>query len=402
MISPLLPARQKLVRRISNRCILWGGCLSLLLPMILIPTAHASPPPILSAAEIDYPPFCVHGENNTADGFSVELLQASLKAMGREVHFEVGTWAQVKQSLIGRKVQVLPLVGRTPERESFFDFTFPYMSMHGTIVVRKGMENIRTLEDLTGKTVAVMRGDNAEEFLRRSALQLTIKQTKSFDEALQNLAQGEYDAVVIQKLLATQIIGKHGISNLTFVGPPLEDFVQSFCFAVAKGDSALLSVLNEGLSIVIADGTFAALRKKWFAPLEAHSKSRITVGGDYNYPPFEYLDKNGQPAGYNVALTKAIARHLGLAVDIQLGAWGTVRKKLEHSEIDLIQGMFYSSERDKAFDFTDAHTMVSHVIVSRVGAEPATTIADLAGKLSSSWTAISCMTWPLRPVTTSN
>ena len=33
----------------------------------------------------------------------------------------------------------------------------------------------------------------------------------------------------------------------------------------------------------------------------------IWVGGDSNYPPYEYLDKAGLPAGYNVELTRAVA-----------------------------------------------------------------------------------------------
>ena len=33
----------------------------------------------------------------------------------------------------------------------------------------------------------------------------------------------------------------------------------------------------------------------------------IVVGGDHNYPPYEFLDENQQPAGFNVDLTRAIA-----------------------------------------------------------------------------------------------
>ncbi len=347
-------------------------------------SADSRPPEmktIISASEYDYPPFCIVNENDLAGGFSVELLRETLKVMGRDVSFKLGPWFEVKQSLIDKKVQVLPLVGRTPEREGFFDFTFPYMTMHGTIIVRSGTNEINSLADLSGKNVAVMQGDNAEEFLLREKIPGILTRTKSFDVALKNLAQGEYDAVVVQKLLATQIIKEHQLTNLKPVGPPLEGFVQSFCFAVAKGDSSLLSRLNEGLSIVIANGTFEALRKKWFSDLESVPNSRILVGGDFNYPPYEYLDENGQPAGYNVDLTRAIARHLGIAVNIQLAPWGDVRKKLENNQIDLVQGMFYSTEREKTLSFTDAHTLVSHVLITRKGTTPLRSLAEFSGKI---------------------
>ncbi|MDA3835330.1 MAG: transporter substrate-binding domain-containing protein [Spirochaetales bacterium] len=336
---------------------------------------------ISSASEYDYPPFCTTTGDNEADGFSVELLRASLAAMGRNISFRVGPWSEVKESLAKGEVQVLPLVGRTPEREELFDFTFPYMSLHGTIVVRKDSKNIHSLTDLTGHQVAVMEGDNAEEFLIRENFDLTIRRTKTFDQALINLSRGEYDAVVIQKLLATQLIKKNNIRNLKSVGPPLEDFVQSFCFAVNKGDHKLLSILNEGLAIVMADGTFNVLRNKWFSSLNDASKSRIIIGGDYNYPPYEYIDNNGQPAGYNVDLTKAIAKDLGLDIDIELGPWAEVRQKLNHNEINLIQGMYYSAERDKTFDFSGAHTLVSHVVVARNETPLPEDMSGLAGKI---------------------
>ncbi len=109
------------------------------------------PPVIRSASEYDYPPYAVVTPANKADGFSVELLRAALKAMGRDVTFELGPWSEVKQKLVESEVAVLPLVGRTPEREHDFDFTFPYLRMHGTIVVRSDETGIRTLDDLRGK-----------------------------------------------------------------------------------------------------------------------------------------------------------------------------------------------------------------------------------------------------------
>ncbi|MCF8232028.1 MAG: transporter substrate-binding domain-containing protein [Bacteroidales bacterium] len=45
------------------------------------------------------------------------------------------------------------------------------------------------------------------------------------------------------------------------------EFPQHFCFAVKKNNDSLLTFLNEGLSLVMADGTFRRLRTKWFSKL---------------------------------------------------------------------------------------------------------------------------------------
>ncbi|MCK5689789.1 transporter substrate-binding domain-containing protein, partial [Myxococcota bacterium] len=137
---------------------------------------------------------------------------------------------------------------------------------------------------------------------------------------------------------------------------------------------------NEGLAQVIADGTFNRLRSKWFASLDLPSAERIVVGGDYNYPPYEFLDKKGQPTGYNIELTQALARVTGLDIEIRLGPWADIVEQMKSGEIDVIQGMFYSPERDKLFEFSPPHTVIHHVAVVRKNTLPPAQIADLMGK----------------------
>ncbi|HPN85415.1 MAG TPA: transporter substrate-binding domain-containing protein, partial [Victivallales bacterium] len=192
-------------------------------------------PAISSASEIDYPPFCLLNKDGAIDGFSIELMQASLSAMNREVNFKVGSWSEVKGMLERGEIEALPLVGRTPEREEIFDFSFPYMSLYGAIVVRKDNSNISCIDDLKGKKVAVMKNDNAEEFLRREDRGIEIHTTTSFVEAFQQLAKGFCDAVVVQRLVALRLIAEGNFKDLKILDKPIEEFRQDFCFAVKKG-----------------------------------------------------------------------------------------------------------------------------------------------------------------------
>lgn len=344
--------------------------------------ASQNVPPINSGSEIDYPPFCIVDADGRADGFSIELLRAALKSMGHEVTFRTGPWVEVKTWLEHGEVQALPLVGRTPERESIFDFTFPYMSLHGAIVVRSGTTDIQDIGDLRGRGVAVLKGDNAEEFLRREDRGINIHTAATFETALRELSQGLHDAVVIQRLVALRLIQQEGLTTaLKIINRPITDFRQDFCFAVKTGDRQTLSLLNEGLAVVMADGTYRHLHAKWFAALELPANQRIIIGGDANYPPFEYLDKNGRPAGYNVDLTRAIAREMGLDIEIRLDNWANIREALSRGEIDAVQGMFYSAERDREFDFSPPHTVINHVaVVHREAGEPPGKFSELAGK----------------------
>ncbi|MFO8022556.1 MAG: transporter substrate-binding domain-containing protein [Perlabentimonas sp.] len=229
---------------------------------------------ITIASEPDYPPYCIVNEDGNADGFSIDLFKAAAQAVGIDVNIKIGVWDKIKQDLAKGKIDALPLVGRTPEREDYYDFTLPYLRLHGAIFIRKDTKNIETIEDLKGKTIAVMEGDNAEEYIRRNSVSNRIIATHTFEDAFRLLEEGNADAVITQRITGLELLKKMGIKNITPLETPLHDFRQDFCFAVQKGDTELLSLLNEGLSIVIANNTFNEIHLKWFGP---QIKERLSI-----------------------------------------------------------------------------------------------------------------------------
>ncbi|SHI92768.1 amino acid-binding domain sensor histidine kinase [Malonomonas rubra DSM 5091] len=105
----------------------------------------------------------------------------------------------------------------------------------------------------------------------------------------------------------------------------------------------------------------------------------IRVGGDHNYPPYEFLDENGHAAGFNVELTRAIAEIMGMEIEIRLGNWADMRQMLAHGEIDILQGMVTTQERLSEVDFSIPHAKVYQSIWVRDGSHIAE-LQDLAGK----------------------
>ncbi len=128
------------------------------------------------------------------------------------------------------------------------------------------------------------------------------------------------------------------------------------------------------LALLIAAILFAA-----FAPSAAPAPAGfITVRGDFNYPPYEFLD-SGVPTGFNVDIMRAVARAMDLDVKIDLGPWNEVRQQLERGEIEALTGMYYSEERDRLVDFSSPHIIVNHAIFVRRDA-PIHGLEDLRGK----------------------
>lgn len=113
--------------------------------------------------------------------------------------------------------------------------------------------------------------------------------------------------------------------------------------------------------------------------LPANDDSVLIVKGDFNYPPYEYLDSDGTPTGFNVDIMNAVAETMGMEIHIELDTWNIVRKELEEGKIDALMGMFNTEERDKLVDFTIPHFVASYAVFIRKGS-PITSLDDAAGK----------------------
>jgi len=276
-----LKNRHVIAQRASIFCTLVMTLTHLLLFVSLTSAADVSSPkrPILkSASEQNYPPFAIVNKDGNADGFSVELIKAIAEEMGFDISIPVGPWNEIKNELIEGVIDVLPLVSYSTERDELFDFTAPYLRMHGTIFVRSDEKLISKEDDLKNKEVLVMRGDTANEYAIKKNLSKKLIETQNYEQAFRLLSEGKHDAIVVQQLVGHQMLKDLGISNVVDVShlrrdgvrptnKPLTGFEQKFCLAVREGDHELLALLNEGLAIVMANGTYDRLYYKWFTPI---------------------------------------------------------------------------------------------------------------------------------------
>ena len=116
---------------------------------------------------------------------------------------------------------------------------------------------------------------------------------------------------------------------------------------------------------------FMCLHINYAAAADNHSEPGkapdriVRVGTDHDYPPFEYVDKQGNPQGFNIDLLKAIAETMGLTLKITTGPWKEIRSALENGQVDMVSGMYYSPERDMKVDFSVPFILVHQSIFTR-------------------------------------
>ncbi len=98
------------------------------------------------------------------------------------------------------------------------------------------------------------------------------------------------------------------------------------------------------------------------APAAAGSK--IINGIDANFPPFAYIDKAGNPAGFDVESMEWIAKKMGFKVEHKPIDWDGIITSLLTKKIDVIaSGMSITEDRAKKVNFSIPYWKIKQVMV---------------------------------------
>jgi ABC-type amino acid transport substrate-binding protein len=125
----------------------------------------------------NYHPYTFMNDKGEPDGFSVEIARAATKAMDLELEIRADKWDVAMKELEAGSIDLLPMMANSPERNKIFDFSVPHTIAYDAIFLRKGNTTLRTLKDLSGKTVIVMNKDITHSYLLSSGLSSSRPET---------------------------------------------------------------------------------------------------------------------------------------------------------------------------------------------------------------------------------
>ena len=102
------------------------------------------------------------------------------------------------------------------------------------------------------------------------------------------------------------------------------------------------------------------------SPVLAAGKQKLINGIDANFPPFAFIDKSGQPSGFDVEAMNWIAKDLGMEVIHMPIEWDGIVTSLVTKKIDIIaSGMTINKERARQVAFTEPYWVVKLVMVAK-------------------------------------
>lgn len=241
---------------------------------------------LVVATSPDFPPFESLDEAGNVIGWDIDVAKALAEKLGVELEIQKMEFDAVLSSVAAGKVHIgMAGISNTAKRDESVDFSLNVFDSSQMIIVRTDNTSINGPMDLAGKTVAVQAGtignwlaemdedyaynfdDDGNVLLDEPILGApkTVTKLSSGLMAIQQVKNGQADAVILDKLPAKTIVEKlnaEGGNQLKILDMSVYD--DAYAFAIGEGNTALKAWIDEALTELKEEGFFEELNSKWF------------------------------------------------------------------------------------------------------------------------------------------
>ena len=220
---------------------------------------------LIVGVSAQYPPFVFMNEGQIV-GFEVDLVNILADNLGYNVQFEDMYFKELFSALKSRKVDIaIATISATKERRKFVDFSYSYYFPELAVLTLE-KNNINSIKDLQGRTVATITGTVMEEFITRTlsvGRRIKLVTFSHMDFMLNALNKGEIDAIVVEDAVASyseKVLG----SELSYFVINYPKYAQANSYAIAlQKNSTLINEINNAVLTFKMSEDFNALKKKW-------------------------------------------------------------------------------------------------------------------------------------------
>lgn len=91
----------------------------------------------------------------------------------------------------------------------------------------------------------------------------------------------------------------------------------------------------------------------------------VRVGGEIDWPPFDFVDELGHYSGVCNEYIDLIAEKTGLRFEIVTDSWSNLLSKLDAGELDMLPAVYFTEERSRRYNFTTKYHQVTEYVFAR-------------------------------------
>jgi polar amino acid transport system substrate-binding protein len=240
---------------------------ALLLALGFISAVSAEPIRILTE---EFPPYNFTLQNKIT-GFSTEVVQAVLNEIKLEGDFKSMPWARAYETAQSMPNTLIYSIARTVNRENLFKWVGVIAPTDYFLFSLRGRDiNIAKLDDARKYQIGTVNEDVGEQFLvangfvKGKDLQSSVKYELNYEK----LKLERIDLWIMPKLTAYDLVRRAGddpgkVLAKAFQVPGLGTDGYYMAFG-PKTPDAIVDQFSAGLNRIKSNGTFDALKAKWF------------------------------------------------------------------------------------------------------------------------------------------
>ncbi|QKF81925.1 transporter substrate-binding domain-containing protein [Halarcobacter ebronensis] len=244
--------------------------------------------PIRVQNEMNWPPFNFN-EDGIPKGFSVDYMNLLAKKLGVELEYITGpSWDEFMQMLQEDKLDAIINISKNKERKKSIAFTSIYHTAANAIYVKKGNEELNTLEKLKDKVLVMPKGFFAQKALEKYYPQIKQILVKDSLEALKYLSLGKADATIGKKNVLDYIITQNNISGILPTNYIDDNRMVSLIRVGVAKEKVILRDIIEKAQKSVSDKELLELKRKWFGTRDIE---RFTLKNFLNVDELSYISQ---------------------------------------------------------------------------------------------------------------
>ncbi|NUT80712.1 EAL domain-containing protein [Pseudomonas brassicacearum] len=218
-------------------------------------------PDLRLGVDASWPPFEFRDDQGRYQGLAADYVEIIRERLAIKLTpIEPASWTAVLEQVAQGKIDLLPGIMSTPERQNYLAFTRPYLDFPIVILAHRGGAQPHNLKELYGLKIAVVENYAPHELLRNHHPDLNLVALPNVSSALQALATDEVDAVVGDLASSVWSLRQLKLEGLYVSGET--PYRYQLAMAVPRDNKVLVGILDKVLADM-SPAEVAEIQQKW-------------------------------------------------------------------------------------------------------------------------------------------